>query len=282
MYVPMLADEVQSDSQLRRLLTSDRWAAEQKLDGHRVMFVVTDGVATPLNRRGEPFRQVMSRHVIEELSDPDVFREGQTWVLDGEFLNGRYWVFDLVDTPHEKLGPHTPLRERRAALEAIFAAWAPFHVSLVPHVVTTAGKQHLLDAVTEAGGEGVMFKDLDAPYMIGEVGKPFRSTQLLKHKLWAEADVIVTAPHPEGKRSVEIAVFDDGELVGVGSVSMTERNLLRAPVGSVITVKYLYRGAQGHLYQPAFRAVRTDKDPYECLITQLKPVQKDVLSISER
>lgn len=266
-YRPMLAETI-TEAQVELMLDSPRWAAEQKLDGHRVVFVN----GRPYNRKGEPFKQSMSNEVIEELSDPSTFLPGQTWVFDGEFLDGTYHVFDLLDTPLDGVDMTTPFETRRRALESIFQVWKPFHVSLIGHAVTTHGKRDLLARVVEMGGEGVMFKELDAPYESG------RTSAIMKYKLWESADVIVTGFHPEGKRSVKVAAFDGEELVGLGTVTMSDHNLTLVQPGNVIEVKYLYLGAQGALYQPAFLRVRGDKDPYECVVSQLKPVCKDVLT----
>ena len=70
------------------------------------------------------------------------------------------------------------------------------------------------------GFEGIMIKDLDAPYTIGK-----RSTSWLKHKpARIEVDVVITsAKYGEGKRSdvfgsYGISVKDGHEYVRVGSV----------------------------------------------------------------
>ena len=268
-YVPMLAEPI-VDGQLERLLADDEWAVEQKMNGMRVVFVIKDSTAKAFNRRGEGFRQHIPREVYDELSDPNVFQDNQVWVFDGEILEDTYAVFDLLSTPNGD-AMDLPLRLRRDMLQAIFEEWDPEHVVLVPHARDTRTKTALLNAVERMGGEGVMFKHLDNAYEPGT-----RSTAMLKHKLWASADVIVTGPHPEGKRSVQIAAFEGLELVGLGSVSVADRWLQRLEVGDVIEVKYLYRGAQGHLYQSSLLRERRDKNPYECTLDQLKPVCKDM------
>lgn len=273
-YAPMLAEDIPKGlgNILDRFLDHPDHVVEQKMDGKRVIAIIKDGVVRFLNRSGDTYRQYMPPGVKAELSDPDVFREGQTWVFDGEVVNDSYFVFDLLETPEGPIAD-LPLRDRRWRLEAIFNAWETEHVHLVAQAKHPEDRRKLLEAIEEIGGEGIIIKDLNSPYSPGE-----RSVAFLKHKLWDSADVIVTGRHPEGKRSVEIAVFDDGELVGVGSVSVADRWLHRLEVGDVIEVKYLYRGAQGHLYQPAFLRQRDDKNPYECTLDQLKPVCKDVVS----
>lgn len=271
----MLA-EIAPEGSVEQLLDSPRWVVEQKLDGHRVVFVVKDGKARPYNRKGEPFKQSMSNEVIEELSDPSVFMNGQTWVFDGEYLDGTYHVFDLLDTPLEGIGMDTPFKMRRACLETIFGIWTPFHVSLIGQATTPHGKRDLLSRVEEMGGEGIMFKEADAPYEPGQ-----RSSVIFKHKLWDSADVIVTGFHPEGKRSVKVAAFDGEELVGLGTVTMSDHNLTLVQPGTVIEVKYLNRGNGGSLYQPSFLRLRSDKDAFECTVDQLKPINKGVVNVDQ-
>lgn len=274
-YVPMLAETMPKSftEMLNRFIEHPDHAIEQKMDGHRVVFVVKDGICKPYNRRGESFRQYVPDSVFRELSDPNVFRDNQAWVFDGEMLDDTYYIFDLLSTPSGDT-MDLPFRERRRQLEAIFEAWEPFHITLVAHANTPALKRAILDEVEAIGGEGVMIKDLCSHYAPGE-----RSVAWLKHKLWASADVIVTARHPEGKRSVEVAVFDGKTLHGVGSVSVADRWLNRLEVGDVIEAKYLNRGNGGHLYQPSFLRQRTDKNPYECTVDQLKPVNRAAVTI---
>ena len=117
-----------------------------------------------------------------------------------------------------------------------------------------------------------MFRKFDSPYISD------RSANLLKFKFTATADVEVVELRPEGRRSVSMQVYDnDGNPVPVGTVMVTDRMLDVLNPGDVIEVRYMYRGAQGKLYSPAFLRRRTDKPADQCSVDQLKPTDKGVL-----
>jgi hypothetical protein len=42
----------------------------------------------------------------------------------------------------------------------------------------------------------------------------------------------------------------------------------------VVSIKYLYCGAGMRLFQPSFLRLRTDKRPADCVVSQLKHVNK--------
>lgn len=264
----MLAEPLET-TDLEHYFKSTEWCCEPKLDGHRIVIVVTDGTPTALNRRGEPFKNQINPRVLEEFTGTH-FGKG-IWIFDGEYMDvdKHFYVFDLIETPRGSLTEH-PMKYRRELLDALFNTWKTFHVHLVPCATTEHGKRDLYRRVVDAGAEGVMWKLVDGKYAPGK-----RSLVWRKTKLWKEADVVVLETWREGKRSVGIGVYSNDTLVDVGACSMTERNLARLQPGSVITVKYLYAGAGGRLFQPAFRRVRLDKNPEECLVSQLKHVNKN-------
>ncbi len=266
---PMLAESI-NQNQLERFLIDDNWFAECKLDGHRILFVIRNGVPRGLNRSGEPFKNKINKQVIEELSGPQ-WGDGM-WVLDTEYMSdvdSCAYVFDLLETPRGSL-IEVPYHLRREMLEALFAKWAPFHVRLVPSLKTEHGKRDLLSKVEEAGGEGLMFKNKNAAYSPGK-----RSFDNLKHKLWKSCEVVVLELYREGKRSIAVGMYDDdGNIVDVGSCTMSDRNLARTQEGMVAELKYLYFGAGNRLYQPSFLRIRTDKKPEECTMDQVCPVNK--------
>lgn len=271
MFKPMLAEPIETTN-LEHYFTSEEWALEPKLDGHRVMVVIENGVPSFLNRKGEPFQKRLNPKVIEEFTG-DMFGTG-TWIFDGEYMDAErsYYMFDILETPKHKLY-NAAFSRRREFLDALFATWTPFFIHLVPCLRTEHGKRDLYNRVEAAGAEGVMWKHVNAPYHPGK-----RSTAWLKTKLWKSADCVVTETWREGKRSVGLGLYDeDHDVIDVGSCSMSERNLARLQPGMVIEVKYLYAGAGGRLFQPAFLKVRFDKTADECFMSQLKWVNKAVI-----
>lgn len=270
-YKPMLAEPLETKN-LDHFFESDDWALEAKLDGHRVMFVITDGHPEPLNRHGDRFQKSVNPKVLEELTG-DHFGKG-IWVFDGEYMDsGHYYVFDLIEIPSGSITSGTSFKSRRQLLEALFNAWETFFIHLVPCLFTEHGKRDLYNKIEAAGGEGVMWKRVDGVYSPG-----LRSTAWCKTKLWKSVDCVIMETWREGKRSVGVGLYDEaGVLVDVGSCTMSERNLALVQPGTVIEIKYLYAGAGGRLFQPAFLKIRIDKKAEECLMNQLRHVNKTVL-----
>jgi bifunctional non-homologous end joining protein LigD len=156
---PMLAGTIEPGD-LDRVLTDSNWWAQQKLDGDRVLFEVTDGKVAALNRNGEIRVNLVPRNVTAQFESMP-----GTWVFDGELMtDGVYWLFDMpVADPH--ITPSLPYEFRLVVLERFFAGWAPDPcVRLLPTARTPAAKANLVEATLAANGEGVIFKDVTAPY----------------------------------------------------------------------------------------------------------------------
>lgn len=267
--MPSLAEPVASDGEALRLLTKPGWHSEQKVNGVRLMIHVHDGQIIGINRKGTVAA------IPDRISNAFVWFEGE-WVLDGEFVKGTYWVFDLPRAMGA-VDLSTPYEVRRDILEALWPKLEmPDNVRLLPSARGDVERLELAQRMREANCEGVMLKDGAAPYQAGR-----RSRSTLKWKFWESCDVVVSELWREGKHSMAVEVYDaHGKPVDIGSVTMTAANLGAVNVGDVCEVKYLYVEDLGspRLYQPAFLRKRDDKDPEECLLTQLKVTSRDVLS----
>lgn len=264
----MLADSV-SGARSISLLNNDDWWAEQKLDGHRVLMIIENGVAYPYNRKGEPFKGVMNDRIRRDFAHP---RWAGEWILDGEALDDQYHVFDIVMIAGNSV-TNVAYEQRRGYLDQIFAAWNPQWTHLVRTHKTTEEKTLLSDRVSATGGEGLMFKRKNLLYLPGK-----RSSSMLKWKFVKTCDAFVTEVGREGKSSIALGLYDNGKIVDVGACTMSDGNLAKIRVGDVCEIRYLYCGAGGRLYQPAFIRTRTDKDMIDCGTDQLSHVNKAVVS----
>lgn len=264
--VPMLAEPIESDSLALKLLEREDWHTEQKLDGVRLLIHIHDGEVIGVNRKGVV--TMVPRAVKEAFSAID----GE-WVFDGELIKGIYWVFDLVRA-HTLVTPSSEYSMRRSVLETLWPdLQMPPAVRLLPSTTDPIEGMELAQRLKKQNCEGVIFKRGDAPYISR------RTQKMRKWKFWESVDCIVTELWREGKQSMAVCLFDeDGAPQGIGSVTMTPANLGRVKQFDVVEVKYLYveDPKEPRLYQPSFLRLRDDKDPEECLTSQLKYTNKEV------
>jgi ATP-dependent DNA ligase len=295
----------------KQLPVGDEWAYEPKLDGFRAIVFVDGADFQIQSRGGKDFNRYFP-----ELS----FRPGR-WVLDGELVirdaDGKlefdamqerihpaqsrvemlakeipatYLAFDLLAEGEESL-LEAPLAERRARLEAIAAGAG---LELTPLTPDTAQAERWLSSI-----EGVMAKQLDAPY------EPGKRRGMAKVKRERTIDCVVMGWRP-GKEegtvgSLILGLYDDGELRSVGHISgfsaAAKRSMLTmlAPLetgksGSaepsrwtggrdlewvelrpelVIEVGYDHAASGRIRHGARFHRFRDDKQPPECRFEQL-------------
>lgn len=295
----------------KQLPEGEEWAYEPKLDGFRAI-VFVDGDQFYIQSRGG---KSLGRY-FPELS----FAPGR-WVLDGELvirggdgnlefdaLQARihpaesriqllsqeipagYIVFDLLAEGDEAL-LEEPLRERRRRLEEIAPGAG---LELTPLTPDTEQAERWLGSI-----EGVMAKDLGAPYV------PGKRKGMAKVKRERTIDCVVMGWRP-GKEegtvgSLILGLYDDGELRTVGHISgftaAAKRSMrtMLAPLETgksgtaepsrwtggrelewvelrpelVIEVGYDHAAAGRIRHGARFHRFRDDKQPAECRFEQL-------------
>lgn len=259
---PQLAESA-NPAELDRYLGDDNWWIEPKLDGSRTLLIIEGGQVSARNRQGDPRSAQVPLAALDPLLGLEV-------TLDAELVAGVLHMFDIP-----RLGTlingSTPWAQRRAVLEALFAKSGldPTKIRLVPVARTTAEKQAMATAATEARIEGLMLKRVDGLY---EAGK--RSSAWLKVKWVSTADCIVIRIGDKGHNSATLALLDpeNNKVTEVGKASLNGKDPAIV-VGSVVEIVYLNAGdpAAPRLYQPRIvGGPRTDKDYSECLIDQLR------------
>jgi ATP-dependent DNA ligase len=295
----------------KQLPLGAEWAYEPKLDGFRAI-VFVDGEDFYIQSRGGK----ELRRYFPELD----FAPGR-WVLDGELVirdaDGKlefdslqerihpaqsriellskqipagYIAFDLLAEGDESL-LEEPLSERRARLQAIAETAG---LELTPLTPDTAQAERWLGSI-----EGVMAKQLDAPYL------PGKRKGFAKVKRERTIDCVVMGWRP-GKEegtvgSLILGLYDGEELRSVGHISgfsaAAKRSMraMLAPLGTgasgsaepsrwtggrdlewvalrpelVIEVGYDHAAAGRIRHGARFHSFRDDKAPKECVFEQL-------------
>jgi bifunctional non-homologous end joining protein LigD len=139
------------------------------------------------------------------------------------------------------------------------------HISAVPLGRFRQGKEWLWEDIRRRGGEGVVFKLLDAKY---SPGRPSRAGDQLKCKYWESATCLVFRINGD-RRSVQIAATSGDEDIPVGNVTIPVNHPIPSE-GVLVEIRYLYYFSGGSLYQPQYLGVREDADRSDCCISKLK------------
>lgn len=258
---PMLPTVVGDDpKKLEGYLSNPRFYMQQKYDGEHVM-VQGDGTSV-LGAQKQGYSRPLPSHIEQAI-------QGKRCELAGELVGHRYFVFDALSVNGADLRGQ-PYAKRIAAAEGFVATLDCAYIETVQTAVHEHEKRAEFNRIKDAGLEGVVFKEWNAPYTPGE------TASVLKHKFLGESSVIVHE-HTVGKRSVVSAAYVDGVYTVLGAVTIPPAEPL-PPVNSVIEVKYLYANRASHaLFQPVFHKVRTDQNPTDCRADKFKYKPDDVV-----
>jgi ATP-dependent DNA ligase len=297
----------------KQLPEGEEWAYEPKLDGFRAIVFVDGDESYIQSRSGKPLSRyfpelnfpkgrfvIDGELVIRDADGNPVFdslqmrlhpAESRINLLAAE-IPATYVAFDLLAEGDKKL-LNLPLRERRERLEAM--AKRNSSVELTPLTADTAEADRWLRS-----SEGVMAKQLDAPYV------PGKRKGMAKVKRERTIDCVVLGWRP-GKEegtvgSLILGLYDGGELRPVGHISgftAKQKRSLRKMLkpletgerGSaepsrwtgpdrdlewvalrpelVIEVGYDHAAAGRIRHGTRFLRFRDDKDPRECLFEDL-------------
>ena len=250
------------ESELPRLLGDSQHCLQEKYDGRRLLVRKQGNEITGINRRGlvialpEPIRQAVASIPLDVL-------------IDGEAVGDTLHVFDLLELNGTDLRGDA-YRDRHAALVTLIDGdYSALRV--VAAVIGPADKAKTYQSLRGNNREGVVFKDLDAPF---SPGRPNSGGPQLKFKFVESASFVVTGRN--ARRSVSLGLYSgDGEgnadtLVPAGNVTIPV-NHESPQMGTVIDVKFLYALRQsGSIYQPVYIGPRTDIPAAECTTDQLK------------
>ena len=239
----------------KALPTGEQWAYEPKYDGFRAIVFVDGDEVYIQSRSGRPLRRyfpelgfapgryVVDGEIVIDADDDDQQDFGSLQQrlhpaasrveLLAEQIPARFVAFDVLARDDETL-MELPLRERRAALESLAADHA---IDLTPLTRSLEEAEPWLGS-----GEGVVAKDVRAPYRPGE------RTGMVKVKRVRTIDAVVVGYRP-GKEeqtvgSLMLGLYDEaGKLHVVGHSSGLRAAEKRALVD---TLKPYETGERGH------------------------------------
>lgn len=306
-FAPMLAEKAHF-MRMATYATDDAFGFQHKYDGDRAMLVISGGVVTEvIGRDGQTNNNFRHTSRLRSPAYRDSFArlKPHLVVLDGEFFDdGTYVVFDLVTLEDDAATvlPSDPFSLRYAHLVALFAEWGARTalIRLAPTAIGIEAKLIMGLECLRTGGEGVIARKLDAPYVSGD-----RSWGIVKLKVEHDADLVVMQIGFEGRANVVLGAYPPGSdvLQEVGHASTYGKRLsdlavvhdyypggpndtclgcdraAGAPIhhgeGDVLTVRYnsMSKGsredASPRMVGPRIICRRHDKSAHECSTEQL-------------
>jgi bifunctional non-homologous end joining protein LigD len=242
----------------QRMLLTAVYGFQEKHNGHRLIICKENGALRLFNREGQSSSKPLSIRIKNALLSHPL----AGFVIDGELVGGTFYIFDALILGDEIVA-NDVYEYREARYHAEFDGYST-QIVPVETARTPEAKRLLWDAVLASHGEGLVSKNMTAPYKQG------RPDQHWKLKFWKTADAVVIGPNPEDKDSVEIGMYNDrGQLHRISGCSL--RNKFRLKPGQVIEVRFLYATQERHIVQPTLMSVRYDKPAQACRLSQLEP-----------
>ncbi len=191
---------------LSRLLIGRTHCLQEKHDGRRLMVRKLGDTITGINRRGlvvaipNPIREAVEHIPFDVL-------------IDGEAVGDTLHAFDLLEVKGNCLR-HRRYLDRHAGLLMVIPPNLPA-LRWVSTSIDPNDKVEIYEELRSTNCEGVVFKEVDAPY---SAGRPNSGGTQLKYKFVESASFIVSAINH--KRSVTLCLLDGTELVCAGNVTI--------------------------------------------------------------
>jgi len=247
---PQLLNELTEKEAVKYILDDD-YCMQEKFDGERRMIkTFVNKPSIGINKKGI---EIALSSELQVAADNLIPKEN--YILDGEDMGGVLMYFDDLSVPdlsYKKRYAGLPLTQLN--LLPVKTAW------------NTETKTIMFNRMKRERAEGVVFKNIHAPY---QAGRPASGGDQFKCKFYESASCIVSSISAV-KSSIGIHVFGSDNLpVAIGNVTLYP-NSSSLKVGDIVEVKYLYYNEGGSLYQPVLLAKRNDVDPDECTLAKLK------------
>jgi len=239
------------------LLSDNAFYMQPKHDGKRLLIHKTGQDVTGINRRG------IECGIPESIRAAALALRGD-FLVDGEAVGDFLHAFDLLEIDSCDIRAIS-YRDRLVRLLNLLATGQQSGIQWVATITGPSAKKMVYRQLRKDGAEGVVFKRMAAPY---SPGRPNSGGDHLKFKFVETASVIIHEIN--AKRSVGIAVYDNGKMVPAGNVTIPPDQPI-PQVGDVAEVRYLYAmPGSGSLFQPVYLGARDDTTAAECTRDQLK------------
>jgi len=245
-----------TESEAEMLIADPAWCAQEKFDGRRLLIQKTGNTVTGINRLGltvavpEPIAAAAEAIVSD-------------FIIDGEAVGDCLHVFDLLS--HNGTDTRCwPYRDRYLQLMDVIGSNASRAIRLVATAFMPGQKRAFAERFRADDKEGIVFKDIEAPYT---AGRPNSGGSQLKLKFTESASFIVSQIN--AKRSVELMLLNNGILVPAGNVTIPLNHDI-PEVGAIVEARFLYAYRGGSIFQPVYLGLRDDIRAEECTVNQLK------------
>lgn len=253
--LPQLLNPIE-EAEVLQLIADPRWAMQEKLDGKRLILRKQDGRIEGINKKGlvvgVPATVIKTAR---ELTGD--------FVLDGECIGDHLHTFDLLVLNGEDLRAKS-YNHRYVLLLNLLASGLPKHIRIVECVTDPMDKTSWLHTFKRQKAEGIVFKQLSAPYT---PGRPNSGGSQLKHKFVATLSAVVAKVNVQ--RSVQLRLLNHEGWQVVGNVSIPVNHSIPG-VGAIVEVRYLYAYPDGSLFQPVYLGERSDLGVEECVVSQMQ------------
>ncbi|MFN2472417.1 MAG: ATP-dependent DNA ligase [Sphingomicrobium sp.] len=301
------------------------WQYEPKWDGFRCLAVIVDGEVELISKSGKPLGRYFPEVVAGLAGLPDCVLDGELIIPVGPTLSfealqmrlhpaesrvrklaaetpARFMLFDLLSLKRDPELAARPLKERRAALEQLYAEHRSDLLRLSPKTEERADAVRWLEG-TGTALDGVIAKRIDEPYRAGE-------RAMLKVKRMRTADCVIGGFRYAAKKkevgSLLLGLYDEAGLLhhvgfcsglaGIDKAALTkelealveapgftgdapggpsrwatERSTEWSPLRASLIVEVRFDHITGHRFRHGtlFLRWRPDKRPDQCTMEQL-------------
>jgi bifunctional non-homologous end joining protein LigD len=240
--------------QAAKLVIDSRFGLQEKRDAVRLLVRRQNEKVEGWNKKGET--TAVHPALTSALRSLNV----EEFTLDGEFETPLFYCWDLLSAQGADLSSY-PYGERLRILQ-VFRACPT--VTILPCWTEEADKERMVYEFRAQRAEGVVFKNLDAPY------RPGRARQHFKLKFRQSATARVLEADPLRDR-VSLEMLDGNSWRTVCGLKVPKGTVRP---GEFVEVRYLYGTRDKKLVQPVFLRVREDVSKDDCNFEQVKISKK--------